>query len=222
MVDSTGRSDLFDIILQEIPCGKSFSNAVLHYRSEDLRNAIQEMKQELDTIGFCHNNLRPTNIIICDNGVACPLRYWYAEIDDFTNNNISLLEAYIDQHYNADLDATKAPLFKFEESEEYTPTSSEGITRHLRGGKYGFRYYDGSQITPFIYTWASDFREGRAVVARNGKMGAINNLGEKVIPIIYKQLEFDIESGTFTASRDKYHYLIDYDGKMISRTTIDK
>ena len=222
MVDSIGRSEYFDIILQEIPKGMTFTEAVEHYRADDIRSAIRKMKSELNAIGFCHNNLRPTNIGICDNGIACPLRYWYAEIDALAENNISLLEAHIDNRYNAEADSLKKPLFAQEQmGEESAPSTSEGITRICRGNRYGFKFYDGSQIAPFIYTWASDFSEGRAVVARNGKMGAINNRGEKVIPVIYKELTFDVKSGTFTATRDKYRYLIDYDGKIIRRTTID-
>ena len=222
MVDSIGRSEYFDIILQEVPEGMTFDAAVLHYRADDLRSAIRKMQSELNAIGFCHNNLRPTNVIICENGIACPLRYWYAEISVLAENNISLLEALIDKHYSTEADSLRKPLFAHtQRDEESIPTTSEGITRLCRSNRYGFRFYDGSQIAPFIYTWASNFSEGRAVVARNGKMGAINNRGEKVIPVIYKELSFDVKSGTFTAVRDKYRYLIDYDGKIIRRTTIE-
>jgi hypothetical protein len=79
----------------------------------------------------------------------------------------------------------------------------------------------GRPITPFEYSWVSDFAEGRAIVAKNGKMGAINSDGKKVIPVIYKTLEFDIETGIFTATNDKYHYIIDYEGKIIRRTKIE-
>ena len=223
LLNSIGKSHYFDIILQEVPRGMLFEQSVHHYRADDLRSAIKKMKSELDIIGFSHNNLRPSNIIICENGIACPLRYWYAEIDHLAENNISLLEAYIDEHYSAESDALKEPInvtASDEEAKVY-PTTSEGITRLCRGNRYGFRFCDGSQIAPFIYTWASDFSEGRAIVARNGKMGAINNMGEKVIPVIYKELSFDVKSGTFTATRDKYRYLLDYDGKIIRRTLLE-
>ena len=63
--------------------------------------------------------------------------------------------------------------------------------------------------------------EGGVIVAKNGKMGAINSDGKKVIPVIYKTLEFDIETGIFTATNDKYHYIIDYEGKIIRRAKIE-
>lgn len=222
MVDSIGRSEYFDIILQEVPKGMMFNDAIHYYRADDLRTAIRKMRDDLNAIGFNHHNLRPANIVICENGIACPLRYWYAEIEVFSNNNISLLEALIDKHYNTEADSMRKPLYAEEQTDkEPKPVSYEGITRLCRGNRYGFKFYDGSLIAPFIYTWASDFSEGRAVVGRNGKMGAINNRGEKVIPVIYKKLSFDIKSGTFTAFSDKYRYLIDYDGKIIRRTAID-
>lgn len=224
MVNSVGRRDYFDIILQEVPQGLVFEEAVRHYKAEDLRSAIRKMKSVLDTISFNHNNLKPANVVICKNGIACPLRYWYAEIEEVADNNISALEALIDKHYNAEVDSTKTPLFVQDSTNDEEPTSiaTGCITRICRGNRYGFKFYDGSTIAPCIYTWASHFCEGRAIVARNGKMGAIDNQGRKVIPVIYKEISFDVMSGTFTATRDKYHYLIDYDGKIIRRTVIEK
>jgi hypothetical protein len=49
-------------------------------------------------------------------------------------------------------------------------------------------------------------------------MGAIDSLGRKVIPVIYNSLEFDIETGFFTATRGSYSYLINYEGEIIRRT----
>ena len=217
MVDSLGRKHHFDIILQAMPEGVTLKEAVTRYRADDLLLVIHKMKQRLDAIGFRHNNLTPSNIIIRDNGVAHPLRYWYAEWELFSDNDISPAIAYIKHHSNRDADSSRLPLFVGEEEGCTTPTPREGITRLCKGGRYGFVDSDGVQVTPFIYTWASDFCEGRAIVARNGKMGVINSRGAKVIHQIYDTIEFDVESGIFTATRDRYKYLIDYEGKIIQR-----
>ena len=217
LVDSRGNKHYYDIILQEKPKGKLLRDAVLHYKIADLRQAIKKMTSRLDAIGFNHKNLTPTNIIICDSGVARPLRYWYAEWEVFSDNDISQSVEYIREHYSRDIDSLRKPLITSREKSCSTPIARDGITRLCKGGRYGFIDYDGLQITPFVYSWASDFCEGRAIVARNGKMGVINNRGGKVIHQIYDTIEFDVESGIFTATRNQYRYLIDYEGKIIQR-----
>ena len=223
MVNSLGKSRKIDVILQEAPSGLTLKDAVNHYRAEDLRAAVQKMKSRLDAIGFCHNNLTPSNIIIGNNGVAYPQRYWYAEWEVYSDNDISQAVEYIRSHYNHDVDSLRKPLFVNKDAEcATTPTTSEDITRICRCGRYGFVDSDGLQITPFIYSWASDFCEGRAVVAQNGKMGVINNYGRTIVSKIYETIEFDLESGTFTATRNQYKYLIDYEGKIIQRSEKDR
>ena len=217
MVDSLGHKHHFDIILQSRPAGATLKEAVHHYKAEDLLLIVHKMKQRLDAIGFCHNNLTPSNIIICKDGTALPQRYWYAEWEVFSDNDISQSVEYIKEHYSRDIDSLRKPLITSRENSCSTPIARDGITRLCKGGRYGFIDYDGLQITPFVYSWASDFCEGRAIVARNGKMGVINNRGGKVIHQIYDTIEFDVESGIFTATRDRYKYLIDYEGKIIQR-----
>ena len=217
MVDSLGHKHHFDIILQSRPAGATLKEAVHHYKAEDLLLIVHKMKQRLDAIGFCHNNLTPSNIIICEDGIAYPQRYWYAEWEVFSNNDISQSVEYIREHYSRDIDSLRKPLITSREKSCSTPIAKDGITRLCKGGRYGFIDYDGLQITPFVYSWASDFCEGRAIVARNGKMGVINNRGGKVIHQIYDTIEFDIKTGTFTATRNQYRYLIDYEGKIIQR-----
>ena len=219
MVDSLGHRHNFDIILQMLPSGKTLKEAVTHYRADDLKIAVERMKSRLDAIGFRHNNLTPSNVIICDNGVAAPLRYWYAEWEPFSDNNISQLVDFIESNRHDKLDTSLSHMMMRDCEADYsTPSRYEVATRARRGFHYGFIDSDGHLITPFIYSWASEFCEGRAVVAKNGKMGAIDGYGNKVIPVIYSTLKFDVETGFFTATRGAYSYLINYEGEIIRRT----
>jgi hypothetical protein len=182
------------------------------------------MKARMDAIGFCHNNLNPSNILICWSGIAHPLRYWYATWEVFSNNDISQLLDFVESNRHDELDTALSSLLAQDCEAEYTSTSTKsngGITRLCRGSRYGFVDSDGIQITPFIYSWASDFQEGRAVVARNGKMGAIDSDGRKVIPVIYNTLEFDIATGFFDATRLGYRYTLNYEGEIIRRTKLE-
>jgi hypothetical protein len=224
MFDSVGHKHLFDIVLQELPLGITLKEAVTRYRANDLKAAIAKMKSRLDAIGFRHNNLKPENILICDSGIARPLRYWYADWELYSDNDISPLLDFIEQSSHPELDAALSPLPTQEKAMDGNaqPSKDGGVKLHYKGRHYGFVDGDGRQITPFIYSWASDFEEGRAIVAKNGKMGAIDCNGRKVIPVIYNSLEFNIETGFFTATRTPYCYLIDYDGKIIRRTRIEE
>lgn len=221
LTDSLGQKQTYDIVLQEIPDGVMLEEAVLRYKASDLRGGVERMKERLDAIGFRHNNLRPSNIVVCSSGVIRPLRYWYAEWEVYSDNDISLLEEFIAQYDFAEGEASKMPLVVAAESENRGRRySHSGVIRAFRCGNYGFLDSDGRQITPFVYTWASEFCEGRAIVARNHKMGAIDGYGKKVIPVIYDELEFDMEQGFFYAKRGKYQYVIDYDGRVIRRLPI--
>ncbi len=220
MFDSLGHKHSFDIVLQELPSGVILKEAVACYRADDLREAICKMKERMDTIGFRHNNLKAENILICDSGTARPLRYWYAEWEIFSDNNIEHLLHFIDR--NCAEGSNSLPMMAHDCEAEYIakPTRYDGTTRLCWGHRYGFVDCDGRQITPFIYSWASEFKEGRAVVAKGSKMGAIDENGRSVIPIIYKSVEFDIETGFLHATNEVYHYLIDYEGRIIRRTKV--
>lgn len=221
MVDALGRKHTFDVVLQEIPRGCMLSEAVHRYRAEDLRQAVLRMKERMDALGFCHHNLRPSNIALSEQGVAHPLRCWYAEWEVFSDNDVSQLLAFIDKYDNSATEDLKQPLVQQGELQhESTPKSCCGITRICKGGNYGFVADDGVQITPFIYSWASDFCEGRAIVAKGNKVGVIDCSGAKVIHSIYEKIDFDIDTGWFTAIRGGYRYLISYDGDIIRRESV--
>lgn len=222
LIDSLGNQHTFDILLQEKPDGEMLNDALLHFKTEDLRQSILKMKDRLDTLGFLHGNLRPYNVIICKSGVARPLRYWYAKWESSADNNISqLLEALDATSYISD--DCKKPLVLSDDVAEYKiPRFHEGIKCMCCGGRYGYVDYDGHQVTPYIYSSASDFQEGRAIVGKNNKLGAIDNQGNKVIPVIYRTLEFDVKTGLFHATMGIYRYLIDYDGKTIRRTKLEE
>lgn len=222
LFDSLGNKHSFDVILQELPSGVLLKDAVNRYRADDLRAAVLKMKQRLDAIGFCHHNLNPSNVIICNSGVARPLRYWYAEWETFSNNDISKLTEYIDSNSYGELDAVLPSLLVRDCEAEYEAESSkyDGIKRCCKCHRYGFVDNDGRQITPFVYSWASDFCEGRAIVADKNKMGVIDSSGRKILSVSYESVKFDVETGCFTAIKNGFCYLKNYEGETISRTKI--
>jgi len=218
LTNSLGQREEFAVILQETYGGMMLDKAVTHYKADDLLCAVERMRRRLDEIGFQHNNLRPTNVLICKSGTARPLKYWYAEWRDLAENNITPLLALIEQSKHI---GTKS-LAQEPIGDEYAePRAYEGITRLCKHGRYGFVGDDGRAITRYIFSWASNFQEGRAIVVQNNKMGAINSEGKKVIRAMYEHLEYDVATGTFIAILGKYKYFIDYNGKKIAQANVE-
>lgn len=213
LTSSLGRNESFPIILQDISYGIPLHEATQHYKSEELRSAVYRMKEHLDRVGFLHNNLTPSNILIYPNGVARPLRYWYAEWRDFCDNDLQKAFDLIEQNKGIGTHCLGGGEGEYEEQD----IECEGIRRVRRQSRYGFIDSDGYHIAPYIYSSATHFCEGRAIVGKNNKFGAINNEGAKVVRVAYKSLTFDIKTGQFTAITDRFRYTLDYNGNTIRR-----
>jgi hypothetical protein len=206
------------MVVQDISCGVPLSEAVHIYKHSELHQAIKRMKEQLDAIGFSHNNLQPSNILISKNGSAHPIRYWYAEWRASSDNDTRHLTSFINRHSHPDDDFTKQSfLSPTTEPKGCESTSHEGISCVYKYGHYGFVDSDHKAITRFEFSWASDFQEGRAIVAKGNKIGVIDQRGARVLPVIFDNVEFDIETGFFRATKNKYLYLIDYDGNVVKR-----
>lgn len=217
LLNSVGNSYSYDVVLQDISYGVPLHEAVLLYKSEELLQAVQRMKERLDAIGFCHNNLRPANVLLSPNGVARPIRYWYAKWERFSDNDTQRLTEIINQYAHPEHDSARASFLPTTHAQEgLKSVAHEGITRLCKGGRYGFVDSDKTMITRYVYSWASDFMEGRAIVANGRKMGVIDERGKKIIHSIYDNIEFDVETGIFTATKEGRHYLIDYNGNLIN------
>lgn len=81
--------------------------------------------------------------------------------------------------------------------------------------KYGYINESYETVVPPKYSWASDFREGLAVVELNGKYGYINTSGEVVIPIKYNEADPIIEGLAFVSEKRGVYGVIDKTGKTV-------
>ena len=119
----------------------------------------------------------------------------------------------------------------------------EGFARARRGGRYGFfavedratdnRFGatdDGVGVTdygfgvqaeglrvaiPFVYLWADDFREGRAVVETEQGVGVIDKRGCEILPAVFDDVRYDVSAGCFEAQLDEQRLLFGYAGEPI-------
>lgn len=137
--------------------------------------------------------------------------------------------------------ATATPATNDSADEIFAP--HEGFARARRGGRYGFfavedratynRFEatdDGVGVTddgfwaqaeglcvaiPFVYLWADDFREGRAVVETEQGVGVIDKCGCEILPAVFDDVRYDVSAGCFEARLDEQRLLFGYAGEPI-------
>ncbi len=137
--------------------------------------------------------------------------------------------------------ATATPATNDSADEIFAP--HEGFARARRGGRYGFfavedrasanRFEatdDGVGTTddgfwaqaeglrvaiPFVYLWADDFREGRAVVETEQGVGVIDKRGCEILPAVFDDVRYDVSAGCFEARLDEQRLLFGYAGEPI-------
>lgn len=137
--------------------------------------------------------------------------------------------------------ATATPATNDSADEIFAP--HEGFARARRGGRYGFfavedratdnrfgAIDDGIGVTdygfgvqaeglqvaiPFVYLWADDFREGRAVVETEQGVGVIDKRGCEILPAVFDDVRYDVSAGCFEARLDEQRLLFGYAGEPI-------
>lgn len=104
---------------------------------------------------------------------------------------------------------------------EFVGEESEGLILVNRDGYYGYAYEEGQLVIPLYFTEATDFINGRAIVAPSQKYGVIDMKGEYIMEPKYGEIEiiddFILIKGTttqYTRSIDSYR-LYDLDGNEI-------
>ena len=198
-----GRRSVSDIIIQPIPDGIPFREALSIYSPPTMFYALKALKRDMESIGFSHNNLSPSNIIVSKGGELHLLRYWYAEIGEHCNDNFSTLEEMV--HSSCMYKTKPAPATE----------SSNRLHRRYVNNLFGFDDSSGKCVIPYIYSWADDFKEERAIVAQRNLMGVIDPSGRVIIPIEYDDIEFNRRNNAFIGYRDNKQYILSFNGEDI-------
>lgn len=218
--DDLGRERRCDVILQRLPEGESLPRAATWMEPSLLRRMVGELKAEFERLQFSHNNLKPSNIIVGDDGLLHPIRYHYATIgrgcrDDFD----ALLRAIGINPGESDADTCGNLLndvcapYSADGACDPAFTPHEGLVRFIRNGLYGFADTEMNTAIEPRFLWADDFREGRAVVETAGGLGLIDKCGREVIPAEYDDVCYDIHDGTSLVRKAGREAVFDYDGR---------
>jgi len=216
--DAAGREQTCDLVLQHLPEGCGFGEALLTVDRDTLLQAVETLDRELAELGFAHNGLKPENLR-WSAGRLVPLRYHDAQIGGDRTRDAEALEALRRQ-----IIETPGTPAVHDVAAPYNPTGPlEGHrwTSHLFEGlvcvedETGFGYVD-AQNRPVIasqYVWADDFREGRAEVETATGMGLIDREGSYIIPPQYEIVDYKAAESVVYVRKNGLWALFDYMGR---------
>ncbi|MDE6623612.1 MAG: WG repeat-containing protein [Alistipes sp.] len=193
--DDLGATRCCDLLLQHLPDGYDFEEALLRLRREPLLQALDDLRGELRRIGFAHRNLKASNLR-WSAGRFVLLRYHDARIGEGTDDDAEAFDALrrrIEEVTGGELAAAPAdgeqPL-RFDGHLHVGPLC-EGLVCVEDATGYGYVDAQNRPVIASRYLWAADFREGRAEIRTADGMGLIDREGREVIPARYEIVEYD-------------------------------
>lgn len=216
--DHAGAERHCDLVLQHLPEGKEFGQALLTEERDTLLRALDTLEKELEELQFAHNGIKAENLRWCA-GRLVVLRYHDARIggdrrrdaEAFETLRRRVAEAPGPQAAN-DVTAPYNPI---------RPLDGHRWTSHLFEGlicvedETGFGYVDADNrpVIESQYLWADDFHEGRAEVETPTGMGLIDREGNYVIPPEYEIVDYKPAESVVYVRRDGRWALFDYMGR---------
>lgn len=219
--NAIGKQCSCDILLEPLPDALPYEDALANAacdkaEAEALLTAIETLEEELRLVDISLNNLRKENILIDSEGLLRPIR-WYHATDRSGNDTESfdLLRKEIETQCRDMELQDRATTYS-------TPLELQGhiSTRSLREGLiavedesgWGFVDCNNKSIIEPVFSWVSDFYEGRAEVEIDCQMGLIDKSGDFIIEPRYDILDYDHTSGHSRALRDGRWHIFDYSG----------
>lgn len=217
--DSAGTEQTSDLILQHLPAGKSFADALLTEDKERLLSALDTLQEGLRELGFTHNNLKTENLRWCA-GRFIPLRYHDARIGEGSDTEAfddlrGKITAAPGTQTVCDMAVAYQPMQRLT-GHRWTSHVFEGLICVEDDAGYGFVDTDNNPIIPAQFIWAGDFREGRAEVQTATGMGLIDRQGCYVIPPEYEIVDYDPSTSIIRVRLDGRWALFDYLGRRLT------
>lgn len=214
--DELGRPCDCDIVLQRLPEGEAFDPKTSTYDSRRLGAMLDALKAEFGRIGFTHNNLKPSNLIIGDDGRLHPIRYHYAEIGSSCRDDFAPLYELVGSGENPVVGDVGRFTGTTGNDGRNPLRHARGFAAHLPRRRYGIRrrigQYRDSDTLPLGRTISS---EGRAVVETENGLGLIDKSGREVIAAIYDDVCYDPIGGESEVRLDGLSAVFSYDGRQL-------
>lgn len=221
--DAQGTHRTCDLILQHLPAGKPFSEALLSESQERLTEALSRLEAGLRELGFAHNNLKAENLRWC-GGALIPLRYHDARIGseatfDRDAEAFETLRRKVGQSPDTqcvhDITAPYQPLRPLT-GHQWTSHLFEGLVCVEDASGYGYVDADNNSVIASQFVWAGDFHEGRAEVETKEGMGLIDPTGRYVITPHYEIVDYDPARSIVHVRKDGLWATFDYLGQPLT------
>ena len=231
-VAAAGREQCCDLVLQHLPDGRDFDEALLSEDSDRLLAALDRLEAGLRELDFVHNNLKAANLRWSE-GRWVPLRYYDARVGEGADASVDaaafeelrrrISEAPAPQGIVSDTTAAydaHRPLT----GHVWTSHEFEGLVCVEDADGYGYVDAENRPVIPARFIWADDFHEGRAEVETPTGMGLIDREGNFVIAPEYEIVDYDPVGSTIRVRKDGRWAMFDYLGRPLreSGTTTDK
>ena len=221
----TGTPQSCDLLLQHLPEGRSFDEALGLEGGERLLGELEALQQELRRLNLAHGNLRRDNLRWTGRHFV-PIRYYdicfgAPERDDAAFD--ALREEVFRQGGDPRAGDVEAPYGAV------CPLAGHRWTSHLFEGLIcveddaGYGYVDAQNrpVIPAQYLWAGDFHEGRAEVQTAEGMGLIDRQGRYIIPPEYEIVTYVPAESISKVRMNGRWALFDYLGRRITEFVDD-
>lgn len=222
--DATGAERHTDLVLQHLPAGREFAEALLAEDKATLLAALDTLQAALGELEFTHNNLKETNLR-WHRGRFVPIRYYDARIgtaelgtgdrEAFAALRHRIAEAPAPRQTANDVTAHYNPLRRLT-GHRWTSHVFEGLVCVEDDNGFGFVDTDNNPVIPAQFVWAGDFREGRAEVQTQTGMGLIDRRGCYVIPPEYEIVDYDPAASVVHVRNNGHWALFDYLGRRLT------
>lgn len=219
-VDASGVPRATSLILQRLPEGRTFDEALHTVPAERLAEALGELRDGLGKLGFSHNNLRPENLRWTGTRFV-PLRYHDARFGT-PGSDDAAFEALLERirlsagtETLSDAAASYTALPRFD-GHRWVSHIFEGLVCVEDEGGYGFVDTENREVIPAWFRWAGDFHEGRAEVETDTGMGLIDREGRYVIPPRYEIVDYDPAESIVRVRLDGRWALFDHLGHRLT------
>ena len=171
--DAAGTGRHTDLVLQHLPAGREFAEALLAEDKTTLLAALDALQAALGELEFTHNNLKEANLR-WHRGRFVPIRYYDARIgaaepgtadrEAFDVLRHRIAEAPVPRQTANDVTVPYNPLRSLT-GHRWTSHVFEGLGCVEDDNGFGFVDTDNNPVIPAQFVWAGDFREGEGAFA---------------------------------------------------------
>ena len=222
--DAMGRECCCDVLLEPLPATCPYTDALANApydksEAESLLAALEALEEELRRADVSLGNLRKENLGIDKDGRLRPIRWYYAtKVAGGDKEGFAKLREEIFSLQNElNINDFEYKYFTPLNLEGHLSTRSifEGLIAVEEPSGWGFVDSLNQMVIEPKFDWVSDFREGRAEVEIDQKMGLIDKSGQYIIPPHFELLDYDHISGQSRAKQGDVWHIFDYSGRLL-------